>query len=338
MSVGSVLKKIGAVPLGGVSAAKQLLGANAGPAPMPQAPAAAAPAEAPAPFKLPDLDPNDPDIEEKQAIHAAYTQLSEMLTGSAADDNIDLKSKYEELAKYAEGRPQPKKWSPFSSFAIAMGSPDAMNKVTSDNARADKLSQEREDYLLGLKEAALKGEIAQLMEKGNFKKALTQSALLEELAATQKRIHDARAGKQKLAEIEEQNKGRAQVAGIRAAAAQRVAETKVNDLIKTYKLDASLRKSMLSLASRYMSGLQAQKDAAGEPIYDEKDLHGMLEGLIDFAEEHSPLFIETPNAVKEAPAPSGKASTPAAAAGPKPNDDVAAAFARRRAARAAAQK
>lgn len=337
MSVGSVLKKIGAgaASVGG-SVAKEILGTGA-PAPMAEAPAAA-PAAAPQPFKLPDLDPNDPDYEEKKMIHDTYTKLGEALTGSAADDGIDLKSKYEELAKYAESRPQPKKWSPFSAFAIAMGSPDAMHKVNEDNAKADKAHSDREEYLLGLREQALKGEIAQLMQKGNFKKALTQSAALEELSRIQKLRDDARAGKQKLAEIEETNKGRAQVAGIRAAAAQRVAETKVNDLIKTYKLDAKLRTAMLGVASKFMSGLQAQKDAAGEPIYDEKDLHGMLEELVDYAEEHSPLFVESPTGVAPAPAPSGKAATPAAAAGPKPNDDVAAAFARRRAARAAAQQ
>lgn len=333
MSVGSVLKKIGGGAASvGTSVAKGILG-EPEKAPMaPAAPAAAMPEDTP--FKLPDLDPNDPDLEEKKAIHDAYTQLAERLTGSATEGQIDLKAKYAELAKYAEGRPLPKKWSPFSSFAIAMGSPEGAHKVSEDNAKADKARTDREDYLLNLQEQALKGEIAQLMEKGNFKKALTQSALLKELDATQTRISEARAGKQKLAEIQEQNKGKTAVAGIRAAAAQKVAETKINDLVKTYKLDSKVRTAMLGLVGRYMTGMQSQKDAAGEPIFEEKDLHGMLDQLIDMAEEHSPLFIESPTSAPSV-APAG--NKPAAASGPKASDDVSAAFARRRAARAGAQ-
>jgi len=346
MSVGSVLKRVVTGAPGAALGVRQAVLGQQGlgvyePDAAP-APAEAAPSAAPAPeigFKLPELDPNDPDIEEKTAIHRAYEQLAAQLQ---SDPDIDYKAKYNELAEYAKSRPEPRRWNPFSSFAIAMGSPGVgAGKVLSDNEKADKTMQDREDYLLGLKEQALKGEIAQLAQKGNFKKMLSQTALLEELAATQKRITEARAHKNKLAEIEETNKGRVAVAGIKASSARDVAQKRVDGLVNTYKLNADVRKSMLNLASRMLTGFQTQKDAAGEPIYTDSQVQDMMDILVDYAEEHSPMFQETPTGVKPAPGttpPKAAPATEGAPAGPGPNPDAAAAFAKRRAARAAAQK
>lgn len=338
MSVGSVLKKVAGA---GVGAGKAILGPSGigaftetAPqvAPAAAAPSAVAPPEAP--FALPELDPADPDYEEKKAIHEAYTELSKRL---APDDGVNYQEKYGDLARYVASRPEPKHWSPFSSFAIAMGSPAGAQKVASDNARADEEHQSREDNILRLKEEALKGEIAQLAQKGNFKKMLTQTALLEELAATQKRIRDAREHKQKLEELDKTNAGRAQVAGIRAASAANVARTRAESLADHYKLNYEARKAMLSLASHMISGFQQQKDAAGEPIYSAEDMNRMGQALVDYAEEHSPIFTEG-GSTPPAAAPAGANKPKTESAGPKPDDAVAKAFAARRAARAAAQK
>jgi hypothetical protein len=338
MSVGSVLKKVAGA---GVGAGKAILGPSGigaftetAPQVAPAAgpPSAAVPPETP--FALPDLDPADPDYEEKKAIHEAYTELSKRL---APDDGVNYQEKYAELAKHVASRPEPKHWSPFSSFAIAMGSPGAgASKVASDNARADEEHQSREDTILRLKEEALKGEIAQLAQKGNFKKMLTQTALLEELASTQKRIRDAREHKQKMEEIDKTNAGKATVAGIRASSARDVASTRASALADKYKLNYEARKAMLSLASHMIGGFQQQKDAAGEPIYSADDMNAMGRALVNYAEEHSPIFTDGGSTPPTA-APKG-ADKPAAPAGPKANDSVAAAFAARRAARAAAQK
>jgi len=331
MSVGSVLKKVA----GGAAGVGKALGVleEAGPQVVPAAAApSAAPAQEDSPFSLPEIAPDDPDREEKQAIHNAYMELYKRL---APDDGINYREKYGELEKYVNSRPEPRHWSPFSSFAIAMGSPAGAQKVASDNARATDAHSEREANVLRLREEALKGEIAQLAQKGNFKKMLTQTALLEELARTQKLRDDAREHKQKIDEIEAQNKGKLAVAGVRASSALRVAQERANALADRYKLNYEARRAMLSLASHMIGGFQAQKDAAGEPVYAAEDMDRMARELVDYAEEHSPVGVDNSPTKPTVPTTKPKAE---ATTGVGPNPTAAALFAKRRAEREAATK
>lgn len=343
MALSSVIRKIGQ---GAGAAGKAVLGPNGfgviQPAAAPPEAVAPAPAPAQAPreltgFTLPELDPSDPDYEEKKAVHDAYTKLGSILVDSSDNDGIDYRSKYDELSKYAASRPLPRAWNPFSTFAIALGSEAGANKIASDNANASKAAQDREDYLLGLKEAAMKGEIAQEMEKGNFRKALKQSEVLAELNATTGRIKSEREAKQELEKVRAQNEGKIGVANIRAAAARDTAAQRISDLVARYKLSADVRKSMLNLVSHYLGGLQAQKDAAGEPIYTQEQLAPLMASLVGMAEDHSPLFVsegETPTTAPTTPAKTPKpGSTVKVEGGPKSNDVVADAFKHRMAAR-----
>ena len=334
MALSSVIRKIGQ---GAASVGKAVAGPSGfgviqpAAAPPPQEAPAQAPQEMEG-FTLPELDPNDPDYEEKKAVHEAYTRLGGMLKDSADGDGIDYRGKYKELADYAASRPLPRTWNPFSAFAIAMGSEAGAKKVASDNERAVKAAQDREDYIQSTKEAAIKGEIAQALEKGNFRKALQQSEALAELNTTLGRIKSEREHKQQLEEIEAQNKGKIGVANIRAAAARDTAAQRISDLVARYKLSADVRKSMLNLVSHYLGGLQAQKDAAGEPIYTQEQLAPLMTSLVGMAEDHSPIFVSEAETPPGATTPK-PGTTVKTGEGPQKNDVVAEAFKRRMGAR-----
>lgn len=205
MSVGSVIKRVvsgaGHVARG---VGQEVAGAMQ-PQPAPQSSVEAAP---PADigynipeFKLPALDPNDPDYEEKKAIHDAWDQLGQMHSDFAKTQNETYRKSVEDLAGHVRGRAAGKRFSPLSAFMIGMGNPEALKQVAATNAEAEQGDRQKEMDLFNLREQALKGQIAQMMEQGKFAQALKQSALLADVHATQGRIQGQQAHKAKLAEI-----------------------------------------------------------------------------------------------------------------------------------------
>lgn len=342
MGIGSVVKRvISGVPRAAASIGKSIAAEIAPDAftqqgrpsgvlnPVPTAP----PKEEMDDFKLPELDPNDPDFEEKTAIHEAYQKL----TTALEDDNVDYRAKYKEMADFVSSKPEPRRWSPLAGFAIGMGNPDALKQVAADNRSADKTREDREEEIARIQEEAIKGEISQHMASKNFKKALTQSKALADLEATRDRIKSTREQKDKLAQIEATNKGKANVAMIKAASAERTVQERAKQMVDRYKLDAVNSRALYAIASSFVGNLQRQTDAAGEPVYERDEVEKVLYKLVDFAEEHMDSRTEEVNARETAPAKTGGIPAPKTTSGPKGNDSVRAAFEARRKARAQKQ-
>lgn len=295
---------------------------------------AAAPEDEMEDFKLPDLDPNDPDIEEKTAIHDAYSQLADLME----DPDVDYRAKYKEMADYVSSKPEPRRWSPLAGFAIGMGNPGALAQVAQDNRAADKTREDREEEIARIQEEAIKGEISQHMQSKNFKKALTQSKALADLETTRERIKQTREHTNKLAEIEATNKGKENVAKIKAASAEKTVQERAKQMVDRYRLDAASAKALYAIAGNFVSNLQKQNDAAGEPVYDRDEVEKVLYKMVDFAEEHMDSRSDEVNARETAPPkPGGTVAPKTSSAGPGPNPAAAAAFARRRSARAQEQ-
>jgi hypothetical protein len=205
MGLGSVLKRT----LSGVAHGAQAVAGDVAqavqPSAAPQSPAMSAPNpyvgfDVPD-FKLPDLDPADPDYKEKKAIHDAYEELGSMHQQHVAQAGSAYQTMYNNLAHDIKARPQGKEFSPLSAFAIGLGNPDALKNVAAHNDSVTAGAAQKDSDLLALKEQALKGQIQQMMSEGKFAQALKQSAMLADVQAMQSRSESERAHKNKLEEI-----------------------------------------------------------------------------------------------------------------------------------------
>lgn len=293
MSIGSVIRGVAS----GVGKAGKVVGndlrAALEPAPeQPVTPAAmintAQQSPSPQPFQLPDLDPSDPDYEEKKAVHDAYTRLAAMHDEWTKEAGDPYMQQYQDLQKYVASRPSPKRFSPLSAFAIAMGNPAAAERVAQTNSSADDEMRRREDYLLGLKEKALQGHIQKLLDEGNFRQALTQSAALADLNATQQRIADKRKADAAIALAQEQNKGRTAAAQIRADSAVKVAERRLQAYGQQLGLTREQIRAEATMFAAQVRALSTQKNMMGESMISEDDYanleamyHHRLETLAD---------------------------------------------------------
>ena len=265
MSIGSVIKRIAKAPLKAAGAVGHAVQQAVEPPANTPLDTSMPEYQAPnyVPMELPEIDPADPDAEHKQAVHSWIRELEASHAEHAKGQGKEYHDQYEKLAQYSAGRPREKKFDPISAFMIGMGSEKGLNAVLEHNSSVDKQTREREDYLLGLKEQAMKGNIQKLMDEGKFKQVLTQSAALEDLHATQDRIKSSREHKEKLAEIEATNKGKTAVANIRADSVIKNARERISSMGHAYRLTL---KQMDSLNRQYGAAYNAYVNTHKDPL------------------------------------------------------------------------
>jgi hypothetical protein len=112
-------------------------------------------------------------------IDATYKRLNEIMH-SVPD--VDYEGKYHSLLQQAQNQPTPQAPGKAQSFFAALGSPSAApDLLAQSHAQAQKALDEKQQRVMSLKEAILHGDIQQQIAKGDFKKALAQSAELEKL-------------------------------------------------------------------------------------------------------------------------------------------------------------
>lgn len=272
------------------------------------------PAPVPQPsFTLPEIDPDDPDFEEKQAVHEAYTQLSQILADAAP--HIDYEKEYQKLRETTAQRPERRAPNPLSAFAIGMGAGEqGLNRMqaTEDTRLSD--AEKKWSDIVAIQEQAIKGDIQQKLEQGKFKQALAQSEALARLQSTTTRIEEGRKHKQKLAEIEKQNEGKIAVANIKAAEARSRLQIRLQNLADTYKIEGDIRKEFFKSMFRTLGTRMVQQDITGDPVVSGDDLDAVMGQAVDWAEEHSGIDFNTPHqrpsilsgGTTKSPAPAGE--------------------------------
>jgi len=305
--VGSAAKKVGSAAMKSVMP-EQVQAQPAGP------PAPEAPQEEPThQFKLPDLDPSDPDYEEKKAVHDAFDALNRQLTEAAP--HIDFQKEYAGLyKKQQEGPNKVPSMNPLSSFAIAMGAgQQGLNNVAREHDRAQGQEDDKFSSALDLQKAAIQGDIEQKMQQGKFKQALAQSEVLARLEATTSRIRGQRTQANEMEKIKEQNKGKLDVAHIKADSAQQQLQTRMSHLADAYKLQGEVRKAFFQQMFRALATRMTQQDVTGQQIIDQNDLNDVLGQALDWAEEHSGEDLSQPHPLPRALTPSTSSNTPGGA-------------------------
>lgn len=116
-------------------------------------------------------------------IDATYKRLNEIMNSVP---NIDYAGHYQSLLKQAQGQQTPQAPGKVQSFFAALGSPgQAPGMLAQAHSQAQQALDEKNQRVMSLKEAILHGDIQQQIAKGDFKKALAQSAELEKLHAHQ---------------------------------------------------------------------------------------------------------------------------------------------------------
>lgn len=317
MSIGSVIRKVAGAPLAVGKAVggelKEALQAPVDSSPTPSFPAYTPPEYKP--MDLPELDKNGLDYEEKNAIHDYVRKLEAAHEEHRKSQGDEYHKQFEELAKYVDSKPTARRFSPLSMFAIAMGNPEAMKNVAAQNSKADDEVAKRDEYLLTLKENALKGNIQRLMEEGNFKKALTESAALQELNHVLKLASEKRQQRDELEKIREQNKGKLGVAEINRDKAISVAMRRAEAAGQAFGLKKELLKAQNATFRTYLSGLMGRKNMMGENVFDEQT----VSDLINAHELELERLAEDPNNLET---PTGATPAPRAASGVSPAPNI----------------
>jgi hypothetical protein len=207
--------------------------ANALAQPTPAAPASA-PATTSSGFTLPELDPNDPDYEEKSKIHAAFLALDKHLTENVP--NVDFQKQYQDIQNEMAKAPQERHISPLRKFAIALGTQDPEQPYAPNRglAQVEETAQKQHagamsefEKTLDLKREAMTGHIQQLMQQGEFRKALAMANTKAQNDITAARAKDTREHSNKMEEIKATVAGRADVARIAAQGAMDRAEARI---------------------------------------------------------------------------------------------------------------
>jgi len=315
MSIGNVIRKVAGAPLAiGKAVGSGLQEALEG---MPEA-ALAPPtfADAPMPeYQLTDTTGMDPDI-------AKYIQTMEAAHQAHIKDTPDYGKQFKELSDYVDSKPQPRRFSPLSAFAIAMGNPDAMKNVEGANAKADSAHDKREQYILDLKETAMKGNIQKLMEEGNFKKVLTESAALMELHRAQKAADEKRQQSNEMEKIRERNAGSLANANVRAGGALASASRRAQTLGNAWGLT---KDEMGPINSVFEAQLKRdlERDKNGEAPFTDamllqrrSDWQDAIEALgQQLHPENDPDYVVPDKKTNEVPPPAGSVKTAPPTAG-----------------------
>jgi hypothetical protein len=112
-------------------------------------------------------------------IDATYKRLNEIMNSVP---NVDYAGHYQSLLQQAQKQPTVQAPGKAQSFFAALGSPgSAPGLLAQAHAEANQALDEKNQRVMSLKEAILHGDIQQQIAKGDFKKALAQSAELEKL-------------------------------------------------------------------------------------------------------------------------------------------------------------
>lgn len=204
----------------------------------------------------PDLTPTTND----DAIKTAMGRLNEIL---AAQPNVDYGQKYLDLIKEVQNQPTtPNPLSTpggvASSFAFALGSPNIApgqikEKIMKSQQEEDKKRQE----LFDLKQKIVEGTIQQELAQGNFKAALKQYDVLDE-------IERAKADKKRAQDIADW-KVKQQ---IKTTDAQTLLKKKVEEVASSFHLPERLKLQVLTIAGNLLTERMRQRDLLGEPVQD----------------------------------------------------------------------
>lgn len=266
-------------------------------------------------FKFPEINADDPDFEKKTAIHAAYQQLAESLTKNTP--HIDWSKEYETLSQKNGPAPERKNPGLLSSFAIALGGGDkALDRQKETYDRAHEESTAKWKEIGSMRESAMKGDIQQKLQKGQFKQALAQSEALAHLQATLERSDDTRAHTNKMEEITAANKGKENVARIRADYAKTQMETRLRTLADSYKLDGKVRLAFMSAMSSMLARRMSAQDVTGEMSIPQEDLKSAMEEAAHMAETLSGEDFSVPPPHPSAAGGPAKTVTPKKAEAP----------------------
>jgi len=322
MSFLNIIKRGAGAVAHGVTGAAQEVGNSMKQALTPPAPEAAAPVDEPKDrvskgFSLPDIDPADPDKDEKQKVHDALLALDKHW--SEANPEVDYEGHYRKLAaEMKAGAPKEREWNPFSKFAIALGTQDPdhpydenMGLRKMKETSEGKLAEEKKTFEenMSLRKEALSGHIRQLLDQGNFRKALTELNAKEQMGISRNRAEHGF----KMQEIEAQGNIKKETARIAAQAAMTRAENRLRYLRENAaklklspsdkaNMDAEYRTSASHLAEtkkQYAEGMLSDEQVAQA----EEEHRLEMKRIHDYYEDRE-LGERGPEAGPRKPAPS----------------------------------
>lgn len=239
----------------------------------------AAPAPpAPAPPAAPS---GDPDAAANDAITQNYQRLHDVLSGIP---DINFEEKFRPMIEAAKAEKIPQMPGGLQMFAASLGSPkNAPDILHGRFQEMHRAQSEKDAHLMRLQEAIINGDIAQLAEKGNFKKALAQSESLARLKSTLDRIERSHALEDYKTKTEYLFGQRAGLEGVKHGNAMELMQNKIKLIADNYHLDEKmaleLQRESGALQQRVLTAI-VNPNAFGERILD--DPQKMQDAMLEY--------------------------------------------------------
>ena len=223
--------------------------------PLEAAVAPTAPPSLQLPYPNPGISQDKYDEETKRV----FTELTNALAGI---QDVDWNAKYSDLLKQTEDRPLPKQMSWLSAFAGGLGAPQATaNMLSQRDADISNARRNKEQDILSLKSAILQGEIGQLIEKGNFARAMKQTEALQH-------IHDLTAARGERT----QHEANMNQAAMKDYYSAQTSARALNGALSKLRLQKGLTTPFASALAKNIQLLSQQKQVTGEPYYPDPDM------------------------------------------------------------------
>lgn len=248
----------------------------------------------------PDVTPTT----DEAGIQQAMGRLNEIL---AAQPNIDYNQKYLDLINEVKNTPTtPNPLSTpggvASSFAFALGAPETAPALVREKiAKSAQEEEAKRENLFNLKQKIVEGTIQQELSQGNFKGALKQYEVLDQIErakADRKRAQDIADWK-----VKQQ---------IKTTDAQTLLKKKVEEIAGSFHFDEKLKLELFRMAGNLLTERMRQRDLLGEPVQDIPS-EALISELIPSMEEIA-RKLSANKPLTETPPKTG--STPATAPAP----------------------
>lgn len=199
-----------------------------------------------------DLAPYD------AAIADAHKQLNDLL---GQFPEIDYEGKYKELLSQTQNQPTAE--NPLStpggvasSFAYALGAPASAPALIKEKVdRARKEEEDKQTNLMKLKESLVQGAIQQEVAKGNFKMALKQSEVLDNLQRANADRDRFMAHQAAMDTLKAKN-----------AAAKEAIYAKMKAKIISSTSDPKVQVARINAMTKLLDRMFQQKNIIGEPV------------------------------------------------------------------------
>jgi hypothetical protein len=227
---------------------------------------------------------DNPHYLEARAMHDHMEALE--LLHKEINPNIDFQKEYADiLAERQQNDERKPRGNALSSFAIALGGGrQAAAQYAETNKNADADDAEKAEKALLFKKSLVDAHVKQLVEEGNWQKAMKQNEISENFARRLKEAADLRAHQFKMDENEQLMGGREEVARINGQNRLNAARLRLESLGSAAGLEGKFLNAYMTEVGKLMAQLNAGIGKLNDPAEFSKASDDVNDMAVKFVE------------------------------------------------------